>query len=65
MYVTGFAKLTKLSQELKSNLQLNIVASYTQSLPRHTNHIGIDGQVCFHVGLLPTLSIHKGALQAL
>ena len=43
--VTGFAKPFLLAQQLKSNLWLNTKA-ILQS--RHTKHMGIDSQVCFH-----------------
>ena len=40
--------------------------TYTLVLPRNTKqNMAIDGQVCFHRWLLPTLSKHQGELQGL
>ena len=36
------------SQELKSRLLLNIKATYSLALPRNTEHMAMDNQVCFH-----------------
>ena len=56
-------KPSLLAQQLKSILWLNIKA--TLSLSRHTKHMGIDSQVCFHRGLFSSLSNHERAPQGL
>ena len=40
-------KPTKLSQQWKSSLMLNVVATYILPLSRYTNYEAIDSQVCF------------------
>ena len=41
-------KLTELSQQQKSNLMFNIVATFSHYPDIRTNYEAIDGQVCFH-----------------
>ena len=53
-------KSSLLAQQLKSILWLNILV-----LSRHTKHMGIDSQVCFHRGLFSSLSNYECAPQGL
>ena len=45
MYVTEFVKTVPNGTELKS---FNIKASYILALSRHTKHMAVDANVCFH-----------------